>query len=105
MDAPNIARLVERQSQQPELLNRYAVYYPSGDHGSGGKTLQLDYSPNFQWTTEARCASLWIYEVRLTWFGKRMSRIQAGKCDRNLETNSSAAPGRLLVGKGAQLQV
>jgi len=60
--APHVGRLFQRQSSQPKLLNRDAVYYTRGDFSFGRKTLQLQGSPNFQGTTEPCSTSLGVHQ-------------------------------------------
>src|SRR6266404_527530 len=99
-DTPYISRLIQRQPYQPELLilsNGNTVHDSRTDAGFDGKTLQLNCRPDFQRTTEPNCTSLWVYQERHTRLEKGMSRIHAGNNNRNLETDSSAAPGVLLL--------
>jgi hypothetical protein len=66
LDSPNVARLIQSQSQQPELLifpQRDAVHDPCDHLSPCGKTMQPNCGSYLQRTTESCCASLGIHKV------------------------------------------
>jgi hypothetical protein len=107
-DAPYIIRLLERQPQEPKFLvwpHRNTVYCPRSYVGAYGKALQAHRHPNFQATSEPYSASLGIHQDDEASVGKGLSRIEAGKRDRNLARNSSAATAPRLFGYRSHIQV
>lgn len=101
-DAPNISRLVERQSEEPKLFvlsHRDAIHHARADAPDCWKPLQEHRRPNCQRLTEADCAPLGVYQNHQACVGKRFRRIRADESNWNLARNSSApsAPSFLFV--------
>jgi hypothetical protein len=97
LDAPHIAGLIQRQSQQPKpfvFADRDAVDYSRGSAGFRRETFQPYGGANVQRTTEASCATLRVYENHHTSFGKRLDRVEARQCGGDLARNSSTSPSR-----------
>ena len=86
LDAPYIARLIERQSQQPDLFvlsQGNTVHYPRIGACHDGKSLQTHYGPNRERTGEPHCTSLGIHQNDQARFRECVCRIEAGESSGN----------------------
>jgi len=106
LDAPYIARLIQRQSEQPKLLilsDQDTVYYPRSDAVLAGRPSNWITAPIP--ADDQTALRPVVYKECHTRLGKRMNRIQAGESNRNLAANSSTAADLRFLERRTQAQV
>ena len=95
MNAPDIARLVERDAYHPALAfhpQRHTVRNPGGRTFACREFVQEDLRSRLQRAGKPYPATLGVDHQRVTSLGERIRRVQAGNAKWNLGANSSAAP-------------
>jgi hypothetical protein len=94
-DSPHVAGFIQSQAENPELFifpGLDTVHHTRHNAASNRKPVQSNRSPYLKGATETRRTSLGIHQKGHPCFRKGIDRIQAGDGERNLATDSGAAP-------------
>jgi hypothetical protein len=98
MNAPDIARLVERYTDHPPLApgtQRHTVGDAGGNAFTARQVVQGDCQTGFQGARQPHAAALRIEHESVSGFGEWSCGIQTGDAKRNLGADASAAPSRV----------
>lgn len=96
-NSPNVSGVVERHADEKLLsivTKRQATGHAGRSACATGKVAQQDWSFEGQSLRGAQSAALRANDQSVTGCGKRIPTVHAGHSDRNLHTDSGAAPGR-----------
>ncbi len=94
MDAPDISRLFQCESHQPEFSASsqwHAVHDERCDRLPGRKFVEIHLQPGLQRTRKTDAAALRVDDQSLATFGELGRRIKTGDSQRKLGTNAGAS--------------